>query len=180
MSAIWPHPDAPAIETERLLLRVPHVQDVEGIVAYFTSDRSRYTGGPLAPEKAWRVAAAEIGHWAIRGWGMFSVCEKSAPERALGIVGPWYPAGWPEREVGWLLWPEAEGRGIAFEAARASLDYAFNTLGWETAVSYIDKDNARSVALAEKLGARLDPSARTPEDEDMFVYRHHPATEKAA
>ncbi|EKE45682.1 N-acetyltransferase GCN5 [Oceaniovalibus guishaninsula JLT2003] len=161
------------LETDRLILRAISPADRDGYVAFFTSDRSRFAGGPLERTDAWRWFAAEIGHWRIHGWGMFAVAEKTAPDVTLGIVGPWFPDGWPEREVGWLLWPQGEGRGIAAEAARACLDHVFRDLHWPTAVSYIAPDNHRSIALAERLGAVRDPSARphTPGD---LVYRHAP------
>ena len=63
---------------------------------------------------------------------------------------------------------------LTFEqmAAAAARDHAFGALGWETAVSYIDPDNIRSVALAERLGARHDPEARGPGENSCLVYRH--------
>ena len=98
---------------------------------------------------------------------------RKGDDTALGMVGPWFPAGWPERELGWTVWSDAaEGKGYAFEAAAAARDHAFGALGWETAVSYIDPDNIRSVALAERLGARHDPEARGPGENSCLVYRH--------
>ncbi|TMV69267.1 GNAT family N-acetyltransferase, partial [Thioclava sp. BHET1] len=77
------------------------------------------------------------------------------------------------REMGWSLWSaEGEGRGYAREAARAVIAHAFGPLGWDTAVSYIAPDNARSIALAERLGAIRDDSAAHPGDTPCLVYRH--------
>jgi RimJ/RimL family protein N-acetyltransferase len=39
-------------------------------------------------------------------------------------------------------------------------------------VSYIDRNNSRSIALAERLGAVPDPDAATPDNSDDLVYRH--------
>ncbi|TDL81869.1 N-acetyltransferase [Palleronia sediminis] len=169
---------SPVIETERLILRRPEAGDLDGFMAFMTSDRSRFAGGVLDPHAAWRAFGVELGHWELRGFGMFAVTERAAPSTCLGMVGPWYPSGWPERELGWLIWPEAEGRGIAGEAAAAARDHAFGTLGWETAVSYIHPQNARSIALAERLGARRDDAAARPPGEDAretVVYRHRRA-----
>jgi RimJ/RimL family protein N-acetyltransferase len=89
------------------------------------------------------------------------------------MTGPWFPEGWPEQEIGWSLWSaEAEGRGFALEAAQAARGYAYGDLGWPTAVSYIRPENRRSIALAQRLGAVLDPDAATPDDSDDLVYRH--------
>ena len=73
----------------------------------------------------------------------------------VGRVGPWYPEGWPGREVGWLISPEHQRKGYASEAARASIDFAFNTLGWDEVIHVIMEGNTPSIAVAEKLGSRL-------------------------
>lgn len=166
---------APVLHTERLILRGPEPQDLPGFLAYFASPRSRYTGGPLDPGPAWRLFACEIGHWHICGFGMWSVTLRGHPDRCIGMVGCWHPADFPENELGWILWPEAEGRGIAAEAAQAARAHAYGPLGWTTAVSYIDPENARSIGLAERLGARRDDAAPRRDPTDL-VYRH-PAPE---
>ncbi|WP_417805217.1 GNAT family N-acetyltransferase, partial [Thalassospira lucentensis] len=76
-----------------------------------------------------------------------------------------------EHELGWLLFPEAEGRGIAFEAAVAMRRWAFEVRGLKTLVSYIARGNARSIKLATRLGATLDVNAARPDPSDL-VYRH--------
>jgi RimJ/RimL family protein N-acetyltransferase len=160
------------LETERLILRQPQPKDWEGFRDFSMSDRAAGIGGPYTLGYAWRMFAAELGHWDIRGYGMFAVTTKD-DDTALGFVGPWYPADWPETEIAWMVWDKAEGKGIAFEAAQAALDYAFNTLGWDTAVSYIAPGIDRSVALAQRLGAAHDPDAPQPKpDAPCHVYRH--------
>lgn len=158
--------------TDRLVLRQVAPRDWPGYRDFAATDRSRYVGGPATEGEAWRKFASILGHWVFLGYGMWAVTLKG-DDTCLGVVGPWVPADWPETEIGWLLWPEAEGKGIGFEAARAVVDHAYGTLGWDTAVSYIDPDNARSIALAERLGAVLDPSAPQPKpDHAVLVYRH--------
>ena len=94
--------------------------------------------------------------------------------RRAGHDGPWFPAGWPEREIGWSVWrADAEGKGFAYEAATAARAHAFTALGWDTAVSYIDPENTRSIALAERMGASRDDKAAHPGgDLPCYVYRH--------
>ncbi len=168
------------LHTNRLVLRRPAARDWDAARAFFTSDRSKGIGGPYELGRAWVVFAAEIGHWEIFGYGMWAVTLRDE-DVAIGLVGPWTPANWPETEIGWTIWaPDLEGTGIATEAARAAIDHAWQVLGWDTIVSYIAPDNARSIRLAEKLGAVHDPDAPQPKpDTPCLVYRH-PRPEVAA
>jgi len=59
-------------------------------------------------------------------------------------------------EIGWVVSPAASGRGLATEAVRALIDMAFEVYGLRRLVAQIDADNARSVALAERLGLRRE------------------------
>lgn len=165
--------DTPVLETDRLILRAPQRGDYPAWAEFVSSDRARFIGGPLDAGPAWRAMGHLTGHWVHRGFGMFILCEKSAPHSPIGMTGPWFPEGWPEQEIGWSLWSaEAEGRGFALEAAQAARGYAYGDLGWPTAVSYIRPENRRSIALAQRLSAVLDPDAATPDDSDDLVYRH--------
>lgn len=165
--------NTPVIETDRLALRAPAAADWPAWRAFLASPRSDFIRAEDYDEgKAWRAFGHVIGHWVMRGFGMF-VFTLRGSDAALGMAGPWYPAGWTEREIGWTLWSEAaEGKGYAREAATAARDHAFSVLGWTTAVSYIHPDNARSIALADRLGAALDPAAGHPFDGPTLVYRH--------
>ncbi|MEM7074950.1 MAG: GNAT family N-acetyltransferase [Pseudomonadota bacterium] len=168
-------PDMPVIETERLTLRPFAARDVARGTEYLTSDRSVYMGGPYSRHDAWQHACHLIGHWAVRGFGLFAICLKGQDD-AIGDVGPFRPEGWPENEIGWGLWQsDFEGKGYVTEAARAARQYAFEVLNWDTAVSYIDPENTRSVAVAQRLDCTLDADAALPNLPDWdgtLVYRH--------
>ena len=114
--------------------------------------------------------AAEIGHWQIHGFGMWMIHDK-ATDATYGMAGGWMPAGWPEREIAWIIWPDAAGHGYALEATNAARAYFYETQGWETAVSYLDPKNLDSIRLAERLGAVKDHDAATIDGNDA-VYRH--------
>lgn len=167
--------NTPVLETERLKLRAPHRDDWPTWRAFMASERSQFVrprNEETTDGKAWRAFGHAIGHWVMRGYGslVFTLKDNNT---ALGMTGPWHPEGWPERELGWTTWlSDAEGQGYAYEAACAARLYAFETLGWDTAVSYIDPENTRSIALAERLGATRDPNAKNPFDEPCLVYRH--------
>lgn len=165
--------NTPVLETDRLILRAPQQGDYEPWADLATSDRAIHIGGPLTRPLAWRAMGHLTGHWVHRGFGMFIFCAKG-DGTPLGMTGPWFPEGWPEPELGWSVWnAAAEGKGFAFEAATAARAYAYATLGWHTAVSYIHPDNARSIALATRLGAMRDTDVATPfGDDPCLVYRH--------
>jgi RimJ/RimL family protein N-acetyltransferase len=72
------------------------------------------------------------------------------------------PEGWPGTEVGWSLRKEFTGKGYAFEAATAAIDWAFDTLGWAEVIHSIQPPNAASIALAERLGSTYRGPGRLP------------------
>jgi RimJ/RimL family protein N-acetyltransferase len=142
------------LETERLILRQPDLSDFEPLCALMADeDTTRFIGGVQEPALVWRSLCGIVGHWALRGYGFFSVIEK-ASGAWIGRIGPWYPHGWPQPEVGWSLNRSTWGKGYAPEAAAACLDYVFDTLGWTDVVHLIHADNVPSQRVAEKLGSR--------------------------
>ena len=150
------------IETERLWLRPPRLEDFDGWAAAAADAKmTEFLGGPQPRPVAWRAFMAMAGSWALNGFAMFSVIEKSSG-RWIGRVGPWRPDGWPGNEIGWGLAREAEGFGYAFEAAVAATDWAFATLGWQDVIHCIDPGNTRSAAVAMRLGSRPLRSAVLP------------------
>ncbi|MCV6825451.1 MULTISPECIES: GNAT family N-acetyltransferase [Halocynthiibacter] len=165
--------NSPVLETERLTLRLPRLEDLDIVTEFINSDRSRFVR-PAEVDKGmpFRVLSMFVGMWALRGYGLFALCPKGS-DKMIGAVGPWHPTHWPEPELGWSIYdPAYEGKGLAREAALATRDYAFDVLGWETAVSYIHKDNVASIKLAEALGCTLDPEADNMDDDNTLVYRH--------
>ena len=172
--------NVPTLETERLILRAPQPRDYDAFCAFYATERSQYVGGPLEGRAAWNAFTSEIGHWVLHDCGMWIVTLRG-DDTAIGIVGHWVPANWPETEVGWVLFNAAnEGKGYAREASEASVDHAWNVLKWDTIVSYINPGNDPSVALAERLGAVLDQDAPQPNPEKPCLVYRHPKPEAAA
>jgi RimJ/RimL family protein N-acetyltransferase len=146
----------PEVETERLILRGFTEADVEGLFALaqdpLIAEYLTYNNLGLR-EACWRSVGLWIGHWVLRGFGLWAV-EERATGTLVGRIGLWEPEGWPGTEVGWLLGRDFWGKGYATEAARASMDWGFSYLAIEELVSVIRPDNARSIAVAERIGER--------------------------
>ena len=151
------------IETERLRLRPPRIEDFDAYAAYVADPEAvRFIGGPQSRPVAWRSFMAYAGAWATTGVSMFWVFERGSGA-FVGRVGPWRPEGWPGCEVGWGVAPRVFGRGYAGEAARACMDFAFDQLGWTDVIHSIDPANLPSVRLAERLGSRRRADALLPD-----------------
>lgn len=161
----------PVLTTARLTLRAPGLADFEPLAEFYASERSRHVGGPITREQAWRVLAAETGHWTLRGFGRWAV-EESATGALVGLVGPWFPEGWPEPEIGWDLMNGHEGKGYATEAAFAALQGAYDLFGWTTAISLVAPGNPASRRVAHRLGASRDGSFTHVRFGEMEVWRH--------
>lgn len=166
----------PTLTTERLTLRAHTMGDLSALVALFATDRAQYMDGPLNSVDAWRLLAADVALWSLQGIGPWGI-ERTSDGAFLGQVAITHPPYFPEPEIGWTLLAEAEGMGYAQEAAQAALDWAWDTGRFSSLVSYIDPPNKRSIALAERLAAELDPNADAPSEGDL-VYRHTPATSR--
>ncbi|MEL6679420.1 MAG: GNAT family N-acetyltransferase [Pseudomonadota bacterium] len=167
-------PGAPVIETERLILRQHKVEDLEPYTAFMASDRARGVGGPYGPFQAWTWFASDIAQWVLYGHGALAIEERKTGAFA-GQVSLNHLPHYPENEIGWVAFDGFTGKGYVTEAARAMRDFAYGTLGWSTVVSYIDRDNLASIAVAARLGATRDHDAQAPGPDDL-VYRH-PAPE---
>ncbi|MEM1298019.1 MAG: GNAT family N-acetyltransferase [Pseudomonadota bacterium] len=167
--------DIPVLETERLIMRGHRIEDLAEEKAFQVSHRAKGIGGPHPPEQGFRAMAGYLGHWVLRGFGVWALEDKQTGSY-LGRVGCFYPDLWPDREIAWAVTQAGEGRGIAYEAAIKSREYAYNVLGWTTAISVIAPDNDRSIALAKRLGCHRDPDWEHPTHGALTIWRH-PAPE---
>ena len=159
----------PVIETGRLVLREPREADFPAMLAFNDSPRASFVGGGRDRQWVWRGLLANIGHWVLRGYGLFSVDTKAGD--FIGRIGMIYHDGWDEPELGWHLFDGYEGLGYGVEAARAARADYYARISSAPVISYIDPANPKSEAVARRLGA-------APERETMFfdktiyVWRH--------
>ncbi|MDU8912936.1 GNAT family N-acetyltransferase [Aestuariicoccus sp. MJ-SS9] len=172
--------NAPRLDTDRLILRGPSPHDAEPMIAFLMDqDRAGGFGAYDNRGDAWRWWALNIGHWHVHGYGYFTI-EDRATGAPAGISGIWNPEGWPEPELGWVVFEGFEGKGIAYEASHRARQWAYEDLGFTTLTSNIVPGNARSIALAERLGARYERTYVNPHMGEDLLYRHPGPKELAA
>ena len=162
--------EIPTLKTERLFLRPPKMEDWSGYLALMTSERSEFMGGPVSPRLAWGIFCHDVAQWPLMGHGALMMEDRNTGT-CLGQVGIDAGPLFPETELGWFVYADAEGKGYAFEAAQTLRDWACSWDVAPTLVSYIDPDNLRSRRLAERLGGILDENAVREDPRDL-VYRY--------
>jgi RimJ/RimL family protein N-acetyltransferase len=150
------------LETERLRLR-PFVEADLDAYARLCADPETMQyigpGTPLTRAEAWRSIAQILGHWHLRGYGLWAA-EDKRNGAFVGRIGLIYPEGWPAIEVGWLIDRARWGEGLATEGGRAAMQFAFDHLHLERISSLIRPQNAASIRVAEKLGMQPERSTQ--------------------
>lgn len=144
--------------TERLLLRRPTSDDVDAVLAY----RSRPDVTRYLYQDAWtrEVATAKLATWSTAPFAetddalVLLVEHRDAP----GVLGEvvLISRGWAagQVEVGYAFHPDATGRGLATEAARAAVGLAFERLAAHRVFARLDERNDASARVCRRLGMR--------------------------
>jgi RimJ/RimL family protein N-acetyltransferase len=169
------------LETERLNLRMFREDDLERYAAICAdTEVTRYLsdGKALTRAEAWRQMAMIIGHWQLRGYGIWAVEERKSKD-LVGRIGFFNPEGWPGFELGWVLGREHWGKGYASEGARRAMDYAFTDMNREHVISLIHPDNRGSIRVAERIGEGLEGRTELFGHE-VLIYGIDRATREAA
>ena len=162
--------DIPIIETERLILRDARESDLDDLASFMASERSHFVGGPMDRANCWRLISGSLGHWMLRGYGMWNIHHK-ADDRVIGACGFIFREGWDEPELGWNVHDGYEGQSIAFEAAQAARSYGAKHFNLDGVISYLDPANTRSINLAKRLGATYERDGGMPGTPMVYIYR---------
>jgi len=171
--------DIPVLTTERLLLRPMAMSDAEALAPALmdAANLTYWSSGPLDSVDAvrsyirWNVHAPNAVCTAI--------CERDAPETALGwvILIDSRPG---VAELGYILRPDAQGRGLAREAAEELIRFGFDTLGLRRIFADVDPDNSGSIALLTALGFAYEGRLKSAWEthigvRDSLIYARLPA-----
>ena len=147
------------IETERLLIRkwqLPRDLD-EALAIYGDPDVMHFIPiGALDRARTEQLVQRMIERDEQQGYGVWPVVHK-AHHRIIGECGITQIPGWePDIEIAWIFNKAYHGQGYATEAARAVMEYAFSELRIARLYALIDRFNAPSIAVANRLGMRYD------------------------
>jgi len=141
------------IETDRLLLRPLAINDLDEFVAMHAMPEVAQTMGPFDRDAAAARLERNEREWQERGYGLVALLERGTG-RFVGRSGLKYWPQFDEAEVGWVLRADAWGHGFATEAGRACLDWGFRAFEFPYITAMITPENARSIAVATRLGMR--------------------------
>jgi RimJ/RimL family protein N-acetyltransferase len=164
----------PVLRTARMQLVAPQARHLEAFAelhADAETMRHMGQGRPLDRVEAWLQLAMLIGHWQLRGYGVW-VLEPLGKDQLIGRAGLFHPEGWDEAELNWMIAPSLRGQGLAVEAAQAVRDFAFDTLGLPSLISLVRPDNIASSRVALKAGA-IPSETIDFLGSPMQVYRYH-------
>jgi RimJ/RimL family protein N-acetyltransferase len=139
------------LETERLKLRAVRPVDLDELVRLHEDPAvAHYIGTPSRDWLAERIDRSRA-EWTERGHGLLAILDR-ADDAFLGRTGLKYWPQFDETELGWVLQPEARGRGVATEAAGAALGWGAANFDLPYVTAMIRPDNTPSIAVAERLG----------------------------
>jgi len=150
----------PAIETDRLLLRMFGPEDLDELARLFSDPNvMRYVGDgqPVNREEADKALQSIIKHWQTHGFGRWAAVDKQTRE-FVGFGGLRSLFGTPE--VVYHLAPAHWGKGLATELGRASLRFGFEDRQFDRIVAIAKPLNSASVHVMEKLGMHFEKDAR--------------------
>lgn len=144
----------PVLSSRRVVLRPVRVGDVDVLYRHWNRRAVRrflWDDRPVARETVEDVVARSEQDFRRAGYGLWMVEYGGAPVGCCGLRLD------DRRDLVELLYSvDAEywGRGLATEAARAVIAFAFDTLGLEQLVASVDGPNIASIKVLEKLGMR--------------------------
>ncbi len=140
--------------TERLVLERVRAEDLADLCRMHQDPELMASlGGLRTEDDTRRYLDEQLGHWAAHHFGLWMV-RNAATGRLAGRGGLRLTAigGRAETEMAYALVPEAWGRGLATELARACARAAFDMLERADLVAYTRPDNRASRRVMEKVG----------------------------
>ena len=152
----------PTIKTSRLILRALSEEDVDPFERVLAEkDVLRYFPNSTPPSRSTveKMVVEQLMHWQKYGYGWWAV-EPRTEGKFIGWCGLQYLRETNEIEVAYLLSRAYWGKGLATEAAQASLSYGFEVLELESIVGIVHREHKASQRVLEKAGMCLVEQAQ--------------------
>lgn len=144
--------------TERLVLR-PFTERNGSLLKdlFMDPEVTRYLpwGHPYSESEAEQRLQQLLDHWNRHHFGTYAIRPK-AGRRFIGYAGLETVNDAPFVELLYALARKHWGKGYAFEAAAACLEFGFDSLGLPLIVGVIAPGNCGSKRILEKLGMKPD------------------------
>jgi RimJ/RimL family protein N-acetyltransferase len=170
------------LQTPRLLLREFRVGDENFIVTLvntpgwleFIGDRNIKT----TEDANNYLMSGPMTSYVRFGFGLYLVQLKNSHE-PVGMCGLIKRDHFENVDIGFAFLPEVSGKGYAYEAASATLNYAKQTLGLNRIIAITNSNNTRSIKLLNKLGLGYEKKIKMPEEkEELLLFANEPETIK--
>ena len=172
--------DPAEFQTERLDIRPFSAADLPAFYAFNSSPEARrFMGGVVSRAETEASIRAHIRSVETTGLGARAVVERSNGA-VVGYCGLQEFAETQEIELFYGYLPTAWGRGIATEAARATLLLGFRCLSVGHVVAIVHPQNVASIRVLEKLAFRLVGTYPHPRLHIEHLRFHLPADPDAA
>ena len=143
------------IETQRLFLEKINLKDAKFIFELFNLPACiQFIGdrGISSLDKAKiYIQDSMLKSYEQNGFGLYKMVLKNT-QKAIGICGLVKRPSLEHADIGFAILSAYEGKGYAFEAAKATLDYAESELKIKTILAITNKENVRSINLLERIG----------------------------
>lgn len=156
------------LETERLILRCWNYADADALFEICRDPNVMLHIGTRQPYKS-VDEAKQFLDWAVTYQTENDFCRWAVVEKQSGkIIGSCGFARLKrgDVELGYLFAREVWGNGFAAEAARACLEYGFETLGFTKVIALTDGDHFASQKVLGKIGFRRRGIEKYVDDEN--------------
>lgn len=146
----------PNLKSQRLLLRQVNINDAERILSLRSNDAvMKYIPRPYLKSKEEALELINLFDDKIENgiginWG---ICFLDEPEKIIGIIGHYRLKPEHHRaEVGYMIFPEYQGKGIVSEALQKVVEYGFKEMKLHSIEAILDPENRGSEMVLIKNG----------------------------
>ena len=148
----------PTINTARMTLRAMRAEDFPRFAEIWATPEvvRHISGKPRSKAQAWDAFLRNAGHWQISGFGQWAI-QQHGDRQMAGQTGFFFGSRGlgedfdPFPEAGWVLAPEAQGKGLGMDAVQAAHDWFDRVIAGRT-VCIIAPENSGSFRIARALG----------------------------